>query len=108
LLAHPDNLAASSLQALAVTLKGPLGAKAKKRTLSVGDLPRLSGGGATLKRMPGSWPLEAISHADVNPVVASEVVDALWQLPRAPIEKLLRLLDPAHPQCIVYPGLMAL
>lgn len=114
LLAYPDNLAASSLQALAVTAKGPLGAGAKKRSLSVGDLPRLSGGGGgggggvTFRRMPGSWPLKAISHADVNAIVASEVANALSQLLRASIERLLRLLDPAHPRCIVYPGLMAL
>lgn len=108
LLAHPDNLAASSMQALAVTPKGPLGAGAKKRSLSVGDPPRMSGGKATFKRMPGSWPLEAIFYADDNPIVASEVAGALSQLLRASIEKLLRLLDPAHPHCIVYPGLMAL
>lgn len=108
--AHSENLGASSSQALAVTPNGPLGAGGKLRSLSAGDLPQvLSGeGGAAFERMPGSWPLEVISHADVNPRIALELADAASQLFSVSIKKLLHLMNPAHPQCIVYPGLMVL
>ncbi|KAJ5907010.1 uncharacterized protein N7473_003926 [Penicillium subrubescens] len=117
LLARLDNLAASSLQELVLAPKGRLSLRGKLRSLSVGDLPRIvAADGATLfERMPGSWPREAISHADVKPIVASEIADAMLQMFRASVENailvginLLHLLNPAHPKCIVYPGLMVL
>jgi predicted nucleic acid-binding Zn-ribbon protein len=117
LLARLDNLAASSSQALVVWAKGPLSPRGKLRSLSVGDLPRIIAAkeGTSLERMPGSWPREIISHADVKPIKASEIADAALQMFKASVEnvipvgiKFLHLLDPAHPNCIVYPGLMVL
>lgn len=117
LLARLDNLAASSLQSLVLAPKGPLSPRGKPRSLSVGDLPRiLAADGATpFERMPGSWPHEVISYANVKPIIASEIAVAVLQMFKASIEnavpvgiKLLHLLNPAHPKCIVYPGLMLL
>ncbi|GLI75104.1 hypothetical protein PoHVEF18_003355 [Penicillium ochrochloron] len=117
LLARLDNPAASSLRELVLAPKGPLRLRGKLRSLSVGDLPRIlaADGAMPFERMPGSWPREAISHADVKPIVASEIADAVLQMIKASVEnaipvgiKLLHLLNPAHPKCIVYPGLLIL
>lgn len=116
LLARPDNLAAS-LKALVMAPKGPLDSGGKLRSLSVGDLPRViaTGGASAFERMPGSWPREAISYTDINPEIASEIANAALRGFRASMEtvlpvgiKFLNLLNPSHPHCIVYPGLMAL
>jgi hypothetical protein len=116
LLARQDNLAAS-LRALVTAPKGPLSPGGKPRSLSVGDLPWIPATKAAspFERMPGSWPHEAIPNAEVNPEIASEIAHGALRLFRASIEnavpigfKLLNLLTPSHPQCIVYPGLMAL
>lgn len=118
LLARLENLAASSAQSLVLAPRGPpLSPRGKLRSLSVGDLPRiLAADGATLfKRMPGSWPREVISHADVKPISASEIAEAVLKMFKASVEnavlvgiKLLHLLNPMHPKCIVYPGIMGL
>jgi hypothetical protein len=117
LLARLDNLAASSLRELVLAPKGPLRLRGKLRSLSVGDLPRIlaADGAMPFERMPGTWPREVISHADVKPIVASEIADAVLQMFKASVEnaisagiKLLHLLNPAHPKCIVYPGLLIL
>ncbi|KAJ5381785.1 uncharacterized protein N7496_004213 [Penicillium cataractarum] len=116
LLERPDNLAAS-LKALMMAPMGPLDPGGKLRSLSVGDLPRVpaTGGTSAFERMPGSWPREAISYADISPEIASEIANAALRGFRASMEnvlpvgmKLLNFLNPSHPRCIVYPGLMAL
>lgn len=116
LLARTDNLAAS-LKVLVMAPKGPLDPGGKVRSLSVGDLPRVlaTEAASVFEHMPGSWPREAISSADINPEIASEIAIAVLRGFKASMEdilpvgiKLLNLLSPSHPQCIVYPGLMAL
>ncbi|CEJ60098.1 hypothetical protein PMG11_08684 [Penicillium brasilianum] len=116
LLARPDNLAAS-LKALVMAPNGPLDQGGKLRSLSVGDLPRVlaTEAASVTERMPGSWPRKANSYVDINPEIASEIAIAVLRRLRASMEnilpvgiELLNLLNPSHPQCIVYPGLMAL
>jgi hypothetical protein len=116
LLARPGNLTAS-LTALVMAPKGPVDPGEKLRSLSVGDLPRVlaTEAASVFERMAGSWPHEANSYVDINPEIASEIAIAGLRRVRASMEnilpvgiELLNLLNPSHPQCIVYPGLMAL
>ncbi|KAF3396482.1 hypothetical protein F1880_006746 [Penicillium rolfsii] len=117
LVACLGNSAASSLQEFNLAPTGPLSPRCKRRSLSVGDLPRIlvADGATPFKRMPGSWPRETISHADVKPIVASDMADAVLRMLKTSVEyavpfgiKVLHLLSPAHPKCIVYPILLVL